>query len=92
MTNNSAYIDSNSRNTWSLYNETTGLIEPARVDPVTGALLIYITGFSSPTPSSYNRSGIDANERNTLSGWDDSTSSIEAFRCDSSGNLLIKPQ
>lgn len=84
-----ADIDGNTRNTWLLYNETTGGVEPARVDPVTGALLVYIAEVGSATPSSYNRNGIDENGRNTLGGWDDTTSSIEAFRCDSSGNLLI---
>ena len=84
-----ADIDDNTRNTWLLYNETTGGVEPARVDPITGALLIYISGTVSATPASYNRNGIDGNSRNTLGGWDDTTSSIEAFRCDNSGNLLV---
>jgi hypothetical protein len=84
-----AEIDGNTRNTWALYNETTGGVEPARVDPVTGALLVYVVGNVSATPASYNRTGIDGNSRNTLAGWDDTTSSIEAFRCDNSGNLLI---
>lgn len=92
MSTDHAYIDGNTRNTWSLYNETTGLIEPARVDPVTGALLIYGVGSASPTPASYNRAGIDGNSRNTLSGLDDTTGNVEAFRCDSSGNLLVIPQ
>ena len=89
MTTDHAFIDENTRNTWSLYNDTTGLIEPARVDPVTGALLIYATGIVSATPSSYNRAGIDSNGRNTLSGWDDTTNAPEAFRCDNSGILLV---
>lgn len=92
MSTDHAYIDSNTRNTWSLYNETTGLIEPARVDPVTGALLVYGVGSISVTPSSYNRAGIDSNNKNTLSGLDEITNSIEAFRCDSNGNLLVIAQ
>lgn len=92
MSTDHAYIDANTRNTWSLYNETTGLIEPARVDPVTGALLVYGVGSASPTTPSFNRAGIDANSRNTLSGWDDTTNSIEAMRCGTDGSLLIVPQ
>jgi hypothetical protein len=92
MSTNHAYIDANTRNSWSLYNETTGIIEPARVDPVTGALLIYAVGNISATPSSFNRAGIDGNGRDTLAGLDETTNSIEAFRCDSSGNLLVAPQ
>jgi hypothetical protein len=87
-----ADIDGNTRNTWLLYNETTGGIEPARVDPVTGALLVYAVGNVTATPASYNRNGIDGNSRNTLGGWDDTTSSVEAFRCDNSGNLLVQYQ
>jgi hypothetical protein len=89
MTTNHAFIDGNTRDTWSLWNDTTGLIEPARVDPVTGALLVYAVGNASVTTTSFNRAGIDGNGRDTLSGWDDTTSSIESFRSDNSGNLLV---
>lgn len=92
-TTDHAYIDENTRDTLSLYNETTGQIEPARVDPVTGALLIYAVGnLTPPSPASFNRAGIDGNSRNTLSGWNDATSSIESFRSDNSGNLLVITQ
>ena len=87
-----ADIDGNNRNTWLLYNPTSGLIEPARVDPVTGALLVYVVGNVSATPASFNRTGIDGNGRNGLAGWDDTTSSVESFRCDNSGNLLVQYQ
>ena len=89
MSTDHAYIDANDRNTLSLWNDTTGLIEPARVDPATGALLITIVSISPTTVASFNRAGIDANSRNTLSAWDETTSGIEALRCDSSGNLLV---
>jgi hypothetical protein len=65
-------IDGNTRNTWLLYNETTGLIEPARVDPVTGALLIYGVTADGNSPTTYNRAGIDGNSRNTISLWNES--------------------
>lgn len=88
--NNSAYIDDNTRNTLSLYNETTGLIEPARVDPVTGALLVFGVAPDSNTPTTYNRAGIDGNSRNTLSAYNETTTSIEALRCGTDGSLLVK--
>lgn len=90
MTTDHAYIDGNERNTISLYNETTGLIEPARVDPVTGALLIFAVSPDANTPTTFNRAGIDGNSKNTLSAWNDTTNSIEALRCGTSGALLIK--
>lgn len=83
-------IDGNTRNTWGLYNETTGLIEPARVDPVTGALLIFGVALDANTPTTFNRAGIDANGRNTLSAWNDTSSGIEALRCGTDGSLLCK--
>jgi hypothetical protein len=86
-----ADIDSNTRNTWLLYNETTGLIEPARVDPITGALLVYGVTADANTPATYNRAGIDGNSRNTISLWNDTTSAIESARCGVNGELLILP-
>ncbi len=84
-----ADIDANTRNTWLLYNETTGSVEPARVDPVTGALLVYGVTPDANTPATFNRAGIDGNTRNTLSAWNETQSIIEALRCGSSGELLI---
>jgi hypothetical protein len=82
-------IDANTRNTLLLYNETTGGVEPARVDPVTGALLVYGVVADANTPATFNRAGIDGNTRNTLSAWNETQSIIEALRCGSSGELLV---
>lgn len=82
--------DANSRNTLSALNETTGLIEPLRVDPIFGALEIYGVVTDNNTPTTYNRAGIDGNGRNTLSAWNDTTGSIEALRCSIDGILLCK--
>ena len=68
-----ADIDANTRNTWLLYNETTGGVEPARVDPITGALLVYGVTADANTPATYNRAGIDGNSRNTISLWNEDT-------------------
>jgi hypothetical protein len=87
-----AKIDDNTRNTWALYNETTGLIEPARVDPITGALLVYGVSADANSPTTYNRAGIDGNSRNTISLWNDTQSIVESARCGSNGELLIIPQ
>jgi hypothetical protein len=84
-----ANIDYNSRNVLTAYNETTGLIENLKVDPVTGALLVYGIAADSNTPTPYTRAGIDGNSRNTLSAWNETTNSIEALRCGSDGSLLI---
>ena len=84
------YIDDNTRNTWLLYNETTGGVEPARVDPITGALLVYGVTADANTPATYNRAGIDGNSRNTISLWNDTQSIVESARCGVNGELLTK--
>lgn len=89
---NRALIDANDIRTWIAYNDTTGLIEPVRVDPVTGAVLIYIVGTTSVTPSSINHALHDANDSATQIGYDDTTGAPECMRCDTNGNLLIIAQ
>jgi hypothetical protein len=87
-----AGIDGNTRNTWALYNETTGLIEPARVDPVTGALEVFAVTADANSPTTFNRAGIDDNGRNTLSALNETQNIIEALRCGTDGSLLVTKQ
>ena len=75
-----AKIDKNDVRTWLAYNDTTGLVEPVVVDPVTGALLIYVSSTTMTVPPSLNNSKIDANDVRTLSGFDDTSGMIEALR------------
>ncbi len=84
-----AAIDQNSRNTIILYNETTGLIEDALVDPVTGALMIYGVASSGGTFTALDHAKVDGNSRNTLSAFNDTSGQIEALRCGPNGELLI---
>ena len=86
---NTAKIDANDKPTWLLYNETTGLPEPACVDPTTGALLVYAVPTDSNTPATLNTAKIDANDNATLLGWNETTSLVEALRCGNDGSLLI---
>ena len=85
-------IDGNTRNTLSAYNETTCLIEPLRVDPVTGALLVYGVAPDANSPTTYNRAGIDDSSRNTLSALNETQNIIEALRCGVDGSLLVITQ
>lgn len=87
-----AYIDANDIRTWIAYNETTGKPEILRTDPVTGALLVYIAGSASVTPSSINHALHDANDSATQIGYNETTSAPECMRCDTSGNLVVKLQ
>lgn len=82
-------IDSNGRNTWGLYNETTGLIEDAVVDPILDALLIFGVTPDANTPTSVDRAKIDGNGRNTLSAFNEDTNGVESLRCGTEGELLI---
>lgn len=84
-----AKIDANEKNTWTAYNETTGLIEDVVVDPVTGALLVFGVTFDGNTPTALNRSLIDANDIPTETGYNETSGLIEALRCGSGGELLI---
>lgn len=92
MSTDHAYIDANDIRTWIAYNETTGLIEPIRTDPVTGAVLIYIVGNASVTPTSINHALHDANDTATQIGYNETTTAPECMRCDISGNLIVKFQ
>ena len=86
---NTAKIDANDKPTWLLYNETTGLMEPACVDPVTGALLVYVVSFDNNSPTTLNTAKIDANDNATLLGYNDTSGLPEALRAGNDGSLLV---
>lgn len=85
-----AKIDGNQKGTWTAYNETTGLVEKVRVDPVLNAVLVYGVSPDTNMPTSVNRAKIDDNQKGTATGYDDTTGSIEAMRCGNDGSLLVK--
>lgn len=85
-----AQIDQNERPTWLLYNEITGLMEPARVDPVLGAVLVYGVMPDGNTPTALNVAQIDANDRPTTLLYNEISGLPEAARCGNGGELLIK--
>ena len=82
-----AQIDENDKPTLLAVNDTTGLPEPIRVDPVLGAVLMFAVGTPVGSPTSLNRASIDANDKDTLLGVNDTTGEIEALRCNDSGYL-----
>ena len=84
------YIDANDKPTLLAYNETTKLVEPVRVDPVTGALLVFAVADTGLTYSTLNNAKIDGNDNATLLAYNETTGLIEALRCGASGELLIK--
>lgn len=86
----SANIDSNQKGTWTAYNETTGLVERVRVDPVLNAVLVFGVASDASVPTSVNRAKIDGNSKGTATGYDDTTGSVEAMRCGNDGSLLVK--
>jgi len=86
-----AKIDQNDVKTWLAYNETTGLVEPVRVDPVTDALLIYIVAPCSDAALTLNSAKIDENDTKTLLGYNETTGLVESLRCCDGGELLILP-
>lgn len=72
------------------YNETTGLVEPARVDPATGALLIYAVSESASSPSSIQNAKRDQNDVPSALGYNETTGLTEALRVTILNNLIIK--
>ena len=86
---NTAKIDQNDVKTWLAYNETTGLVEPIRVDPVTDAILVYEVAIDANTPTDINDAHIDQNDVKTKLAYNNITDKTECFRCGNLGELLI---
>ena len=84
-----AKIDQNDQATWLAYNETTGIVEPVRVDPTLGYLEVYVVPIDSNTPTTLNNAKIDQNDTSTLLGYNETTGLVEALRCGSNGELLL---
>lgn len=72
------------------YNETTGLVEPARVDPATGALLIFITSETSSNPTSIENAKRDQNDVSSGLGYNESSGLTDCIRITNLNNLIIK--
>lgn len=83
------YIDENDVKTWLAYNETTGLVEPVRVDPVTGALKCFGVADTGLTYTEVEGAKIDGNDVKTITAYNNINDKIESLRCGRSGELLI---
>ncbi len=84
-----AKIDQNDVKTWLAYNETTGLVEPVRVDPILGYVEIYAVNDSGQTYTAINNAKIDQNDTKTLLAYNETTGAIEALRSSTNGELLV---
>jgi len=84
-----ARIDENDKPTLLAYNETTGLVEPVRVDPITGELMVFAVADDGGTYTDLENAKIDENENSTMLGYNETTSLIEAVRCGTDGSLLV---
>ena len=85
-----AKIDSNDKPTWLAYNETTGFVEPVRVDPITGAVLVFGVAPDANIPTTLNVARTDANDYPTQLGYNEVSGLVEALRCGDGGELLVK--
>ena len=83
------YIDENDKPVLLAYNETTGLVERVRVDPIFGAIEIYVVANDSGTITDLNNAKIDENENSTLLGYSEATGLPTALRCGTNGELLV---
>lgn len=72
------------------YNETTGGVEPARVDPSTGALLVLVVTEDSTSPASIENAKRDQNDVESKLAYNETTRLTEAIRLSSSNSLIIK--
>jgi len=86
-----ARIDQNDVRTWIGYNETTGLPDRVRVDPVLGAVLVFNVAPAASSPTAVNTAQIDQNDVRTQLAYNASSGLPEAIRCDTNGVLLITP-
>lgn len=90
-----AKTDQNDVKTWLAYNETTGLVEPVRVDPVLNAILIYAVTPDVNIPAALNRAKHDGDNTRTgnavptITALNSTTGLIEAMRCGIDGSLLV---
>lgn len=84
-----ARIDENDVKTWLAYNDTTGQVERVLVEPITGALEIFIVAPDGNVPTTLNNAKIDANDVRTLLGYNETSGLPEALRCGVNGELLI---
>lgn len=84
-----AKFDQNHRNTLTAYNETTGLIEDCRVDPILGALYVFGVVSDSATPTTRLNTKNDGNTRNTLGAYNETTGQVESLQCSQNGELLV---
>lgn len=84
-----AQIDQNDVKTWLAYNETTGLVEPVRVDPVFGAIEVFVVTDTVGAITALNTAKIDQNDVKTLLGYNETTGLTEALRCGNNGELLV---
>ena len=84
-----AHIDQNDVKTWLAYNETTGLVEPVQVDPITGAILVYAVPDTGLTYTTVEGAKIDANDVKTITAYNNILDKIESLRCGRGGELLI---
>lgn len=89
MALHTAEIDQNDVKTWLAYNDTTGLVENVRFDPVLNLLYVFAVPWDGNTPTSIHHAHIDQNHVKTKLGWDDTTNTIQALRCGINGELLI---
>lgn len=71
------------------YNETTGQAEPARVDPVTGALLVYGVKDTLGTPSAVTVFDRDGNHVPVKGAYNETTGLVEAVRCTANNYLVM---
>lgn len=85
-----AKIDQNDKPTWLAYNDTTGLVEPVRVDPVTEAIEVFAVTDTSLVYTAIPNAKIDGNDKATLLGYNETTGLVEALRGGANGELLIK--
>lgn len=83
-----AKIDENDIKTWLAYNETTGFVEPVRVDPILGAVYIFNVADAGGTYTALNNAKIDQNDVKTLLAYNETSSKVEALRCNDNGALL----
>jgi hypothetical protein len=84
-----AKIDQNDVKTWLAYNETTGLVEPVRVDPVTGALKCFGVADTGLTYTTVIGAKIDANDVKIKTAYNNIIDNLESLRCGRGGELLI---
>ena len=86
-----ARIDDNDKPTLLAVNDTTGLPERVRVDPILNMVEVFLVADDGLIPSGIVNARIDQNDKDTMLAFNETTGLTECLRTDVNGVLKVLP-